>query len=95
LVRGASVGRLIVGKQRANVSRVGVNRFEDLRVWQGAKEQCDRVGAVLQRPVFRQDRGLSDQINRAALSVVLNITEGFLRRRDKENDAISAVRNRL
>ena len=63
---------------------MSVNRFEDLRVWQAAKDQCDRVGAVLQRPAFRQDRGLSDQVNRAALSVVLNISEGFLRRRDKE-----------
>jgi four helix bundle protein len=78
------VGRLIVGKQRANASRVGVDRFEDLRVWQAAKEQCDRVGGVLQRSAFRQDRGLSDQVNRAAISVVLNISEGFLRRRDKE-----------
>ena len=32
---------------------MGVNRFEDLRVWQAAKEQCDRVGELLQRPTFR------------------------------------------
>ena len=38
----------------------------------------------MQRPVFRRDLELSDQVNRAALSVVFNITEGFLRRRDKE-----------
>lgn len=61
-----------------------MNRFEDLRVWQAAKQQCDQVGALLQRPVFRRDLELSDQVNRAALSVVFNITEGFLRRRDKE-----------
>ena len=63
---------------------MGVYRFEDLRVWQAAKQQCDRVGALLQRPAFRQDRELSDQVNRAALSVLFNISEGFLRRRDKE-----------
>jgi len=39
---------------------------------------------LLQRPGFLRDRELSDQINRAALSVVFNITEGFLRRRDRE-----------
>ena len=38
----------------------------------------------MQRPAFRQDRELSDQLNRAALSVLFNISEGFLRRRDKE-----------
>jgi len=38
----------------------------------------------LRRPGFLRDRELSDQLNRAALSVVFNITEGFLRRRDKE-----------
>jgi len=61
-----------------------VNRFEDLRVWQAAKQQCDQVGALLQRPAFRRDLALSDQMNRAALSVLFNISEGFLRRRDKE-----------
>ena len=63
---------------------MGVDRFEDLRVWQAARQQCDQLGALLRRPGFRTDRGLSDQLNRAALSVVFNITEGFLRRRDKE-----------
>jgi four helix bundle protein len=63
---------------------VGVHRFEDLRVWQAAKQQCDRVGTAMQQPAFRKDRALSDQLNRAALSVLFNITEGFLRRRDKE-----------
>ena len=64
--------------------RVGVSRFEDLRVWQAAKQQCDRVGVLLIRPAFQRDRQLSDQMNDAALSVVFNISEGFLRRRDKE-----------
>jgi four helix bundle protein len=63
---------------------MGVNRFEDLRVWQAAKMQCDRVGDLIKRPGFVRDGGLADQMNRAALSVMFNITEGFLRRRDKE-----------
>jgi four helix bundle protein len=72
------------GLQRAIAGRMGVCRFEDLRVWQAARQQSDRVGGLLQRPMFREDRELSDQLNRAVLSVLLNITEGFLRRRDKE-----------
>ena len=62
---------------------MGVCRFEDLRVWQAAKSQCDRVGGLMKRAEFRGDRVLSEQMN-AALSVMLNISEGFLRRRDKE-----------
>ena len=63
---------------------MGVYRFEDLRVWQAAKEQCDRVGLLMKRPEFRQDPALLTQMNEASLSVMLNISEGFLRRRDKE-----------
>ena len=42
---------------------MGVYRFEDLRVWQAAKRQCDRVGALITRPEFRRDRELSGQMN--------------------------------
>ena len=64
--------------------RMGVSRVEDLRVWEAAKRQCDRVGALLNRPEFKRDRELSSQMNDAAISVMFNICEGFLRRRDKE-----------
>ena len=63
---------------------MAVYRFEDLRVWQAAKRQCDLVGNLIKRPSFRADRELAAQMNAAALSVMFNISEGFLRRRDKE-----------
>jgi four helix bundle protein len=63
---------------------MGVYRFEDLRVWQAAKRQCDWVGALITRAEFRRDGELSDQMNAAAISVMFNIAEGFLRRRDGE-----------
>ena len=63
---------------------MGVYRFEDLRVWQAAKKQCDRVGELLKRPEFRRDQEMSEQMNDASISVMFNISEGFLRRRDKE-----------
>ena len=75
---------IAAGIQHASGQRVGVYRFEDLRVWQAAKRQCDRVGVLITRPTFRRDRELSGQMNAAALSVMFNISEGFLRRRDKE-----------
>ena len=61
-----------------------VYRFEDLRVWQAAKRQSDRVGELIKRPEFRNDLALSDQMNHASISVMNNISEGFLRRRDRE-----------
>ena len=63
---------------------MGVYRFEDLRVWQAARRQCHRVGELVKRPEFRRDWALSDQMNAAAISVMFNISEGFLRRRDAE-----------
>ena len=63
---------------------MSVNRFEDMRVWQAAKRQCDQVGALLKRAAFQRDHQISGQMNDAALSVMFNISEGFLRRRDKE-----------
>jgi len=63
---------------------MGVCRFEDLRVWQAGKTQCDRVGALRKRPEFRDDSDLWSQLNRASLSVINNISEGFLRHRDRE-----------
>jgi four helix bundle protein len=63
---------------------MGVYRFEDLRVWQAAKRQCDLVGALLLRTGFRRDQQMSEHMNDAALSVMFNISEGFLRRRNKE-----------
>lgn len=63
---------------------MGVNRFEDLRVWQAAQKQCNRVGELIKRPEFRRDQELTGQMNDASISVTLNISEGFLRRRDKE-----------
>ena len=61
-----------------------VYRFEDLRVWQAAKQQSDRVGELIKRPKFRDDRALSHQLSAASITVMNNISEGFLRHRDKE-----------
>jgi hypothetical protein len=69
---------------------VVVYRFEDLRVWQAAKKQSNRVGELIKRPEFRCDRELSDQMNAASISVMNNISEGFLRPRDKVDDTESA-----
>jgi four helix bundle protein len=75
---------LDLGISHAHWARMVVYRFEDLRVWQAAKRQCDRVGELIKRPEFRADGALSGQLNGASISVMNNISEGFLRHRDKE-----------
>ena len=61
-----------------------IERFEDIVAWQRARELtrevygCSKVGA------FAKDFGLKDQIQRAAVSTMGNIAEGFDRGGDKE-----------
>ncbi|MBI4485428.1 MAG: four helix bundle protein [Acidobacteria bacterium] len=53
-------------------------------MWQAARRQCDSVGQLIKRPEFHRDTQLSEQMNAASISVMNNISEGFLRHRDKE-----------
>jgi four helix bundle protein len=63
---------------------MGVARFEDLVVWQHAKELSDRIGVLIRRPAFWPDSAVGEQIDRAAISIMANIAEGFVRARRKE-----------
>ncbi len=54
-----------------------VKRFEDLRVWQSARDLVKCVYEVSGQNEFGRDFGLKDQIRRAAVSVMSNIAEGF------------------
>jgi four helix bundle protein len=55
------------------------SRFEDLVVWQKAKVLCVDVYRVTAEGRFARDFGLRDQIQRASVSVMSNIAEGFER----------------
>ena len=52
-------------------------RFEDLEVWQKAKELTNLVYSQSSSGMFSRDFGLRDQMRRAAVSVMSNIAEGF------------------
>ena len=56
---------------------MSVARFEDLRVWQKAMRLCVAVYRATRTGLFARDLGLRDQIQRAAVSVLSNIAEGF------------------
>lgn len=58
--------------------------FEDLFVWQKARELSQLIYRFTNNSKFSQDRGLVDQIRRAAVSVLSNIAEGFERGSKKE-----------
>lgn len=59
-------------------------RFEDLVVWQKARELTRCIYEVTRRSDFARDFGLASQIQRAAVSVMSNIAEGFERGSYKE-----------
>lgn len=56
-----------------------VEKFEDLIVWQKAHELAVGIYRLTSREPFCRDFGLRDQIQRAAVSAMSNIAEGFER----------------
>jgi len=56
-----------------------VQRFEELEVWQEARELVKRVYIVAAKFPKHETFGLANQIQRAAVSVMANIAEGFER----------------
>ncbi len=52
-------------------------RFEDLEVWQRAKELTNLIYKNSSDGVFARDFELRNQIRRAAVSIMSNIAEGF------------------
>ncbi len=58
--------------------------FEDLIAWQKARALTKRIYEVTREGAFSRDFGLSGQMQRAAVSVMSNIAEGFERWRKNE-----------
>jgi len=73
--------KLVLARYNAGVK---IERFEDIKAWQEARELTKLIYALTKRPAFAKDFGLSSQIQRAAVSVMANIAEGFDRRSHKE-----------
>lgn len=53
--------------------------FEELNVYQRARELTNRVYELTRDGAFSRDFGLVDQIRRASVSIMSNIAEGFER----------------
>lgn len=54
-----------------------IKRFEDIRAWQAARILVREIYKITKQGDFARDFGLKDQIQRAAVSVMTNIAEGF------------------
>jgi len=61
-----------------------VKSFEDMKVWQDARVFVKLIYELTASDVFKKDYGLKDQIQRAAVSIMNNISEGFERDNNKE-----------
>lgn len=68
-----------------------IQRFEDLSVWQEARVLTRTVYALTRRASFRQDQGLAVQSQRAAVSVMANVAEGFERKGNREFIAFLSI----
>lgn len=61
-----------------------IERFEDLEIWQLAREICKDVWAIIQNTTLQKDYKLREQINGASGSIMDNISEGFERDGNRE-----------
>jgi len=61
-----------------------VKTFEDLQVWQDARTFVKSIYELTSLENFRKDYDLKDQIQRAAVSIMNNIAEGFKTDNNKE-----------
>lgn len=59
-------------------------RFEDLVAWKKARVLTRDIYSVTRQGPFSGDYGLARQIQRAAVSIMSNIAEGFERRNRRE-----------
>lgn len=60
---------------------MGIERFEDIIAWQKSKELTVQIYRLFEES---KDFSFKDQIQRASVSVMNNIAEGFERRNNKE-----------
>lgn len=61
-----------------------VNKFEDLEIWQLARALNKEIWLLTVREELKKMLFLNDQLRRASLSVMNNISEGFDRDGNKE-----------
>jgi four helix bundle protein len=61
-----------------------IEKFEDIIAWQKARVLTKEIYTSTRVGLFAKDYGLKDQIQRASVSTMANIAEGFERGGDRE-----------
>ncbi len=79
----AGFGNMTFNKHSAMVLGE-IRRFEDLESWQKARKLVGAIYQQTRQAPFAKDFGLRDQIQRASVSVMSNIAEGFERGSNKD-----------
>ena len=64
--------------------KMKIQKFEDMQVWQDARMLVNLVYTSCSTKSFAKDYGLKDQIQRASVSIMSNIAEGYERDSNKE-----------
>jgi len=62
-----------------------ITAFEELNCWKESRILVKEVYLMTNKPSFSKDYGLKDQTQRASVSVMTNISEGFSRYHRKES----------
>lgn len=63
---------------------MSIERFEEMKVWQDARMLTKSIYDLTQSKPFSSDFGLRDQTQRASVSVMSNIAEGYERDSNRE-----------
>ena len=68
-----------------NQNRCIMGKFQNLIVWQNAKNVAVKIYRLTNSSTFSKDFGFKDQIQRASVSIVSNIAEGDELGSDKQS----------
>ena len=63
---------------------MAIERFEDIEAWKTARSLVHTLYETIRGSQLGRDFGLRDQMQRAAVSIMANIAEGFDGRSDQE-----------
>ena len=61
-----------------------ITKFEEIKAWQEARKLTNLIYKITSLEKFKKDYGLSGQIQRASVSIMANVAEGFERGGSKE-----------